>query len=84
MALKVWEHTWIRDSICLRSGSNSCGWRLVKRGISILLRDAKNALLNGSAGHSAAGLGSSPLESLLCRSHDSHIRCSYTWKRHAQ
>ena len=84
MALKVWEHTWIRDSICLRSGSSSCGWRLVKRGISILLRDARNALLNGSAGQSAAGLGSSPLESLLCRGHDSHTRRCYLWKHHIQ
>ncbi len=49
----------------------------MNRGISILFRDARNALLKGSAGQSAAGLGSSPLESLLYRGHDSQIRSCF-------
>ncbi len=53
-------------SICLSRGSSSWGCRRVKRGISILLRDARKALRKGSAGHSAAGLGSSPFSSLVC------------------
>ena len=57
----------MRVSICFSRGSSSCGWRLVNRGISILLRDARNALRKGSSGHSAAGLGSNPLTSFPFR-----------------
>ena len=64
---EVCGRTWMSASICFSRGSSSWGWRRVKRGISILLRDAKKALRNGSAGHSAAGAGSSPFSSLLCR-----------------
>ena len=39
----------------------------MNRGISILLRDARKALRKGSSGHSAAGLGSSPLTSFPFR-----------------
>ena len=54
------------DSICLRSGSNSCGCLRVNRGISSLLSAARKLLLKGSAGHSAVGSGNKPLESFPC------------------